>query len=77
MLTLTVGMQSTHFLNQEEETMGATEIIVFCLILIPFIVIALLLLNGKAAFLIAGYNTMSDDKKATSRQVLTEMYYFL
>jgi len=44
--------------------MGATEIIIFCLILIPLIVIALLLLNGKAAFLIAGYNTMSDDKKA-------------
>ena len=44
--------------------MSATEIIIFCLILIPFIVIALLLLNGKAAFLIAGYNTMSDDKKA-------------
>jgi len=33
-------------------------------IAVLFIIMAIFLLNGKGAFLIAGYNTMSDDKKA-------------
>jgi len=33
-------------------------------IAIPFVIMAIFLLNGKGAFLIAGYNTLSDDKKA-------------
>ena len=31
----------------------------------PFLVMAIFLLNGKGSFLIAGYNTMDADKKAT------------
>ena len=34
-------------------------------IAIPFIVLSIVLLNGKGAFLIAGYNTMSEEKRAT------------
>jgi len=34
-------------------------------IAIPFIVMGVFLLNGKGAFLIAGYNTLSDNDKAT------------
>jgi len=34
-------------------------------IAVPFIVMGIFLLNGKGAFLIAGYNTMGDDKRAT------------
>jgi len=34
------------------------------IIAIPFLVLAVFLLNGKGAFLIAGFNTMSDEKKA-------------
>jgi len=33
-------------------------------IAIPFIILAIFLLNGKGSFLIAGFNTMSDDKRA-------------
>ena len=32
-------------------------------IALPFVILSIFLLNGKGAFLIAGYNTMSDDKK--------------
>ena len=34
-------------------------------IAIPFIVMGIFLINGKGAFLIAGYNTLSDSDKAT------------
>jgi hypothetical protein len=34
-------------------------------IAVPFIVMAVFLLYGKGAFLIAGYNTMSEEKRAT------------
>ena len=32
-------------------------------IALPFVILSVFLLNGKGAFLIAGYNTMSDDKR--------------
>jgi len=38
--------------------------IVTGIIAVPFIVLAIFMLNGKGAFLIAGYNTMGRDKKA-------------
>ena len=31
---------------------------------LPFIIMSVFLLNGKGSFLIAGFNTMSDDKRA-------------
>ncbi|MFJ7666220.1 DUF3784 domain-containing protein [Lysinibacillus sp. NPDC097195] len=41
------------------------ETIVLLFIMIPFLIFAIVLSQGKGAFLIAGYNTMSDSKKAT------------
>ena len=38
--------------------------IVTGIIAVPFVIMGIFLLNGKGAFLIAGYNTMSDDKRA-------------
>jgi len=38
-------------------------------VLLPFVVLAIFLLNGKGAFLIAGYNTMSSDEKAQYDQL--------
>ena len=38
-------------------------------VLLPFVILAIFLLNGKGAFLIAGYNTMSNDKKAQYDQL--------
>jgi len=38
--------------------------IIIGVIAVPFIIMAIFLLNGRGAFLIAGYNTMSDDKRA-------------
>jgi len=38
--------------------------IIVGIIALPFIVMAIFLLNGKGAFLIAGFNTMSADEKA-------------
>ena len=35
------------------------------IIVLPMIIMAIFLLNGKGAFLISGYNTMSAEKKAT------------
>jgi len=34
-------------------------------IAVPFTILAIVLLNGKGAFLIAGFNTMSEEKRAT------------
>jgi hypothetical protein len=39
--------------------------IIVGIIAIPFIVLAIFLFNGKGSFLIAGFNTMSADEKAT------------
>ena len=39
--------------------------IITAVIAIPFLILAIALLNGKGAFLIAGFNTMSDEKRAT------------
>jgi membrane protein YdbS with pleckstrin-like domain len=44
--------------------MNVTESIVWGIILIPMIIMSLFLMNGKGAFLIAGYNTMSKEKQA-------------
>ena len=38
--------------------------IITAVIAIPFIILAIFLYKGKGAFLIAGYNTMSDEKRA-------------
>ncbi|MDR1701948.1 MAG: DUF3784 domain-containing protein [Sporomusaceae bacterium] len=38
--------------------------IIFGIVLVPLIIMAIFLLNGKGAFLIAGYNTMSKDEQA-------------
>ncbi|MFP7492800.1 DUF3784 domain-containing protein [Terribacillus saccharophilus] len=39
-------------------------IIMYLLVLIPFVVLAIFLSKGKGSFLLAGYNTMSDSEKA-------------
>ena len=44
--------------------MNAALFIIIGAILVPMIIIAICLLNGNGAFLIAGYNTMSKDEKA-------------
>ena len=44
--------------------MGETGWIIYGIVIIPFIVMAILLLNGKGAFLIAGYNMKSKEEKA-------------
>jgi hypothetical protein len=44
--------------------MDALLLIIFALVIIPMLVMAFFLLNGKGAFLIAGYNTMSAKEKA-------------
>lgn len=41
------------------------EAIVLLIIMIPFLIFAIVLTQGKGAFFIAGYNTMSDRKKET------------
>jgi len=38
--------------------------IIIGIIAVPLLILAIFLLNGRGAFLIAGYNTMSDDKRA-------------
>jgi len=39
--------------------------IITAIIAVPFVVMAIFLLKGKGAFLIAGYNTMNDEKRKT------------
>ncbi|MFJ6211003.1 DUF3784 domain-containing protein [Lysinibacillus sp. NPDC092081] len=39
------------------------DAIVWLIIMIPFLIFAIVLSQGKGAFLIAGYNTMSDSEK--------------
>ncbi|MEY9974743.1 preprotein translocase subunit SecG [Lysinibacillus sp. RC46] len=39
------------------------DAIVWFIIMIPFLIFAIVLSQGKGAFLIAGYNTMSDSEK--------------
>lgn len=41
---------------------------IYIIILIPFLICAFALSKGKGAWLIAGYNTMSDSEKATYDQ---------
>ncbi|MHA6261377.1 DUF3784 domain-containing protein [Sporosarcina sp. CAU 1771] len=43
--------------------------IVNMILLIPFLLLAFVFSQGKGAFLIAGYNTMSEDKKAQYDEV--------
>jgi len=43
--------------------MIGTVFIIFGIVIVPMIVVAVFLLNGKGAFLIAGYNTMSKIEK--------------
>ena len=43
--------------------MSVVTLVVFGLVLVPLLIAAAFLLNGKGAFLIAGYNTMGADKK--------------
>ncbi|WP_421616750.1 DUF3784 domain-containing protein [Brevibacillus sp. TJ4] len=43
--------------------------IVTFVILIPFLILAIFLSKGKGASLLAGYNTMSDNKKAEYDEV--------
>ena len=42
-----------------------TAWIIIGAIAVPFVIMAIFLLQGKGAFLIAGYNTMSEEKRAT------------
>jgi len=44
--------------------MGVDGIVIFCVVIIPLSVLGVFLLNGKGGFLVAGFNTMSDEKKA-------------
>jgi hypothetical protein len=44
--------------------MSTAIFIVFGIAVIPMVVIAICLLNGKGAFLIAGYNTMGNEERA-------------
>jgi hypothetical protein len=46
------------------KNMSVTESLIWGFVLIPMIVMSLFLLNGKGAFLIAGYNTMSKEEQA-------------
>jgi len=46
------------------ENMSVTESLIWGCVLIPMIVMSLFLLNGKGAFLIAGYNTMPKEEQA-------------
>lgn len=43
--------------------------IVNLILLIPFLIFAIIFSKGKGAFLIAGYNTMSDQEKAQFDEV--------
>lgn len=45
--------------------MNITFILILSIVLAPMLIIAILLINGKGADLIAGYNTMSKEEKAT------------
>jgi len=45
--------------------MNLALLVFFGVILAPILVMAIFLLNGKGAFLIAGYNTMNKDKQET------------
>lgn len=49
--------------------MFAVVVIVNLIILIPFLTFAIVLSKGKGAFLIAGYNTMPESKKAEYDEV--------
>jgi len=44
--------------------MSVTESIIWGIVLIPMLLASLFLMNGKGAFLIAGYNTMSKKERA-------------
>ena len=44
--------------------MNGTGLIIFIVVIIPILIMAVFLLNGKGAFLIAGYNTMSKQEKS-------------
>ncbi len=44
--------------------MKTTVFLVFGLIIVPLLIMAIALLCGKGAFMIAGYNTMSKDEQA-------------
>ena len=44
--------------------MAGTNLIVFGVAIVPILIMAVFLLNGKGAFLIAGYNTLSITEKA-------------
>ena len=41
-----------------------TGVVINLIILIPFLILAVFLSQGKGAFLIAGYNTLTDEQKA-------------
>jgi hypothetical protein len=45
--------------------MDVSILIIFAIVIIPLLVMAAVLLSGRGAFLIAGYNTMSAREKAT------------
>jgi len=57
------------------ENMSVTESLIWGIVLIPMVIMSIFLMNGKGAFLIAGYNTMSKkeqakyDEKALCRSV--------
>ena len=44
--------------------MNWTFFIIFGVVIVPLIIMGVILLNGKGAFLIAGYNTMSQSEKS-------------
>ncbi|WP_308222690.1 DUF3784 domain-containing protein [Metabacillus halosaccharovorans] len=46
-----------------------TGAIVHLILLIPFLIFAYVLSKGKGAFLLAGYNTLSEDEKAQYDEV--------
>ena len=46
-----------------------TSFIIYIIILIPFLIFAIVLSKGKGAWLIAGFNTMSDSEKAKYNRV--------
>lgn len=45
------------------------DAIVWFIIMIPFLIFAIVLSQGKGAFLIAGYNTMSDSEKEKYNEI--------
>ena len=45
------------------------SVIVNLIMLIPFLILAIVLSKGKGAFLLAGYNTMSENEKAEYDEV--------